>query len=166
MICSTSSSRRRLICHVLSERLPARGAAQERHHKPNTLLSPAFGACSCFGMFRRMRRREPCPAPALTSQGSGGASRRSPRGSPCPAGQADCRIFPSQDRCRPPIAWPSLHISSMHSLPKVLFVDVRSHFVLSPLLQKPGCHVPQSLLHRARLICKALRCSRMAEAAV
>ena len=41
MICSASSSRR-LICHVLSERLPARGAAQERHHKPNTLLSPAL----------------------------------------------------------------------------------------------------------------------------
>lgn len=58
------------------------------------------------------------------------------------------------------------HISSMHSLPKVLFVDVRSHFVLSPLLQKPGCHVPQSLLHRARLICKAFRRNSMAEAAV
>ena len=47
------------------------------------------------------------------------------------------------------------HISSMHSLPKVLFVDVRSHFVLSPLLQKPGCHVPQSILHRARIIALA-----------
>lgn len=58
------------------------------------------------------------------------------------------------------------HISSMRSLPKVLFVDVRSHFVLSPLLQKPGCHVPQSLLHRARLICKAFRRSSMAEATV
>lgn len=34
------------------------------------------------------------------------------------------------------------HISSMRSLPKVLFVDVRSHFVLFPLLQKPGCHIP------------------------
>ena len=55
------------------------------------------------------------------------------------------------------------HISSMHSLPKVLFIDVRSHFVLSPLLQKPGCHVPQSLLHRARLIGKAVRCCGMAE---
>ena len=58
------------------------------------------------------------------------------------------------------------HISSMHSLPKVLFVDVRSHFVLFPLLQKPGCHVPQSLLHRARLICKAFRRNSMAEATV
>lgn len=58
------------------------------------------------------------------------------------------------------------HISSMRSLPKVLFVDMRSHFVLSPLLQKPGCHVPQSLLHGARLICKAFRRSSMAEAAV
>ena len=58
------------------------------------------------------------------------------------------------------------HISSMRSLPKVLFVDMRSHFVLSPLLQKPGCHVPQGLLHRARLICKAFRRSSMAEAAV
>ena len=58
------------------------------------------------------------------------------------------------------------HISSMRSLPKVLFVDMRSHFVLSPLLQKPGCHVPQSLLHRARLICKAFRRSSMVEAAV
>ena len=58
------------------------------------------------------------------------------------------------------------HISSMHSLPKVLFVDVRSHFVRSPLPQKPGCHVPQGLLQRARLICKAFRRSSMAEAAV
>ncbi len=58
------------------------------------------------------------------------------------------------------------HISSMHSLPKVLFVDVRSHFVLSPLFQKPSCHVPQGLLHRARLICKAFRRCGMAEAAV
>ena len=55
------------------------------------------------------------------------------------------------------------HISSMRSLPKVLFVDVRSHFVLFPLLQKPGCHIPQGLLHRARLICKAFRCCGMAE---
>jgi len=58
------------------------------------------------------------------------------------------------------------HISSVCSLPKVLFVDVRSHFVLSPLLQKPGCHVLQSLLHRARLICKAFRRNSMAEATV
>lgn len=55
------------------------------------------------------------------------------------------------------------HISSMHSLPKVLFVDVRSHFALSFLLQKPGCHVQQSLLRRARLIGKAVRCCGMAE---
>ena len=55
------------------------------------------------------------------------------------------------------------HISSMHSLPKVLFVDVRSHFVLFPLFQKPGCHVQQSLLRRARLIGKAFRCCGMAE---
>ena len=26
------------------------------------------------------------------------------------ASQADCRIFPSQDRCRPPIAWPMVMI--------------------------------------------------------
>ena len=58
------------------------------------------------------------------------------------------------------------HISSMRSLSKVLFVDLRSHFVLSPLLQKPDCHVPQSLLHGARLICKAFRRSSMTEAAV
>ena len=58
------------------------------------------------------------------------------------------------------------HISSMHSLPKVLFADVRSHFILSPLLQKPDCHDPQGFLHRARLIRKAFRCSSMAEAAV
>ena len=55
------------------------------------------------------------------------------------------------------------HISSMRGLPKVLFVDVRSHFVLSPLLQKPGCHVPQSILHRTRMICKAFRCCGMTE---
>lgn len=58
------------------------------------------------------------------------------------------------------------HISSMHSLPKVLFVDVRSHFVRSPLPQKPGCHVLQGILHRARMIRKAFRRSSMAEAAV
>ena len=55
------------------------------------------------------------------------------------------------------------HISSVCSLPKVLFVDVRSHFVLFSLLQKPGCHIPQGLLHRARLICKAFRRSSMTE---
>mgnify|MGYP000759454937 CR=1 FL=1 len=55
------------------------------------------------------------------------------------------------------------HISSMRSLPKVLFVDVRSRFVLFSLLQKPGCHIPQGLLDRARLICKAFRCCGMAE---
>ena len=32
---------------------------------------------------------------------------------------------------------------------------MRSHFVLSPLLQKPGCHVPQSILHQARIIALA-----------
>ena len=58
------------------------------------------------------------------------------------------------------------HISSVCSLPKVLFVDVRLHFVLFPLLQKPGCHIPQGLLDRARLICKAFRCCGMAEATV
>ena len=103
MICSASSSRR-LICHVLSERLPARGAAQERHHKPNTLLPPVFGACSCFGLFRRIRRREPCPAPALTSQGSGGASRRSPRGSPCPAARGGRCPYHAAGRRRLPSA--------------------------------------------------------------
>ena len=58
------------------------------------------------------------------------------------------------------------YISNMRSLLKVLFVEVRSHFVLFPLLQKPGCHVLQGLLQRARLICKAFRRSSMAEAAV
>ena len=58
------------------------------------------------------------------------------------------------------------HISSMCSLSKVLFVEVRSHFVRSPLPQKPGCHVLQSILHRARMIRKAFRRSSMAEAAV
>ena len=55
------------------------------------------------------------------------------------------------------------HISSMHSLFKVLLVDRGSRIVLSLLIQKPGCHVPQSLLHRARLICKAFRCCGMTE---
>ena len=36
----------------------------------------------------------------------------------------------------------------------------------SLLIQKPGCHIPQGLLNRARLICKAFRRSSMAEAAV
>ena len=110
MICSASSSRRRLICHVVSARHPARDVQRENPHKPNTLLSPVFGICSRFGSIQPSGRREPCPAPALTSQGSGGAWRRSQRGSPYPASQADCRIFPSQDRCRPPIAWPMVMI--------------------------------------------------------
>ena len=55
------------------------------------------------------------------------------------------------------------HISSMCSLSKVLFVEVRSHFVRSPLPQKPGCHVLQSILHRARMIRKAFRCCGMTE---
>ena len=55
------------------------------------------------------------------------------------------------------------HIHSTRSLPKVLLVDSGS---LSLLIQKPGCHVPQSLLHGARLIRKAFRCCGMAEAAV
>ena len=55
------------------------------------------------------------------------------------------------------------HIHSTHSLPKVLSVDRGSR---SFLIQKPGCHIPQGLLHGARLICKAFRCCGMAEAAV
>ena len=55
------------------------------------------------------------------------------------------------------------HIHSTRSLPKVLSVDRGSR---SLLIQKPGCHVPQGLLHGARLICKAFRCCGMAEAAV
>ena len=43
MICSTSSSRRRLICHVLSARHPARDVQREIPHKSNALLSPVFG---------------------------------------------------------------------------------------------------------------------------
>ena len=54
-------------------------------------------------------------------------------------------------------------ISIAHSLPKVLSVDRGSR---SFLIQKPDCHVPQGLLHGARLICKAFRCCGMAEAAV
>ena len=56
-----------------------------------------------------------------------------------------------------------VHISIARSLPKVLSVDRGSR---SFLIQKPGCHVPQGLLHGARLICKAFRCCGMAEAAV
>ena len=55
------------------------------------------------------------------------------------------------------------HIHSTRSLPKVLSVDRGSR---SFLIQKPSCHVPQGLLHGARLICKAFRCCGMAEAAV
>ena len=55
------------------------------------------------------------------------------------------------------------YISNIRSLLKVLFVAVRSHFVLFPLPQKPGCHVLQSILHRARMICKAFRCCGMTE---
>ena len=55
------------------------------------------------------------------------------------------------------------YISNIRSLLKVLFVEVRSHLVLFPLPQKPGCHVLQSILHRARMIRKAFRCCGMTE---
>ena len=55
MICSDSSSRRRLICHVLSARHPARDVQRENPHKPNTLLSPVFGICSRFGSIQPIR---------------------------------------------------------------------------------------------------------------
>ena len=55
MICSDSSSRRRLICHVLSARHLARDVQREIPHKPNTLLSPAFGICSRFGSIQPIR---------------------------------------------------------------------------------------------------------------
>ena len=55
------------------------------------------------------------------------------------------------------------YISNIRSLLKVLFVEVRSHSVRSPLLQKPGCHVLQSILHRTRMIRKAFRCCGMTE---
>ena len=55
MICSASSSRRRLICHVVSARHPARYVQRENPHKPNTLLSPVFGICSRFGSIQPIR---------------------------------------------------------------------------------------------------------------
>ena len=55
MICSASSSRRRLICHVVSARHPARDVQREIPHKPNTLLSPVFGICSRFGSIQPIR---------------------------------------------------------------------------------------------------------------
>ena len=44
MLCSDCSSRRRLICHVVSARHPARDVQREIPHKPNTLLSSVCGA--------------------------------------------------------------------------------------------------------------------------
>ena len=55
MICSASSSRRRLICHVVSARHPARDVQRENPHKPNTLLLPVFGICSRFGSIQPIR---------------------------------------------------------------------------------------------------------------
>ena len=55
MICSASSSRHRLICHVVSARHPARDIQKEIPHKPNTLLSPVFGICSRFGSIQPIR---------------------------------------------------------------------------------------------------------------
>lgn len=54
MICSASSSRR-LICHVVSARHPARDVQREIPHKPHTLLSPVFGICSRFGSIQPIR---------------------------------------------------------------------------------------------------------------
>ena len=45
-------------------------------------------------------------------------------------------------------------------------ITSQSTLQLFLLFQKPGCHVPQGLLDRARLICKAFRCSSMAETTV
>ena len=55
MICSASSSRRRLICHVVSAMHPASDVQRENPHKPNTLLSPVFGICSRFGSIQPIR---------------------------------------------------------------------------------------------------------------
>lgn len=55
------------------------------------------------------------------------------------------------------------HISSVCNLPEAFLADSRSHIAPSLLIQKPGCHIPQGLLDRARLICKAFRCCGMAE---
>ena len=55
MICSDSSSRRRLICHVVSARHPARDVQRDIPHKPNTLPSPVFGICSRFGSIQPIR---------------------------------------------------------------------------------------------------------------
>ena len=55
------------------------------------------------------------------------------------------------------------HIHSMRSLPKVPLADRGSHIALSLLIQEPGCHVPQNILHRARMIGKAFRCCGMTE---
>ena len=54
-------------------------------------------------------------------------------------------------------------INSMCSLLEMLLTDSGSHVVPSLLIQKPGCHIPQGLLNRARLICKAFRRSSMTE---
>ena len=107
MICSASSSRR-LICHVVSARHPARDVQREIPHKPHTLLSPVFGICSRFGSIQPIRPPGALPCTSSYFSMKRWSRRRSQRGSPCPAGQADCRIFPSQGRCRPPIASPSL----------------------------------------------------------
>ena len=44
--------------------------------------------------------------------------------------------------------------------------EMRQRLARFLLCNEPCGHIPQGLLQRARLICKALRCSRMAEAAV
>ena len=54
MIYSDSSSRR-LICHVVSARHPARDVQRENPHKPNTLLSPVFGIYSRFGSIQPIK---------------------------------------------------------------------------------------------------------------
>lgn len=44
--------------------------------------------------------------------------------------------------------------------------EMRQRLARFLLCNEPCGHIPQGLLQRARLICKAFRCSRMAEAAV
>ena len=55
------------------------------------------------------------------------------------------------------------HINSVCNLPEALLADSGAHIAPSLLIQKPGCHIPQGLLNRARLVCKAFRRSSMTE---
>ena len=63
-------------------------------------------------------------------------------------------------RCKDCTRYDSGHLCHLN---ECIWLIAVHNIAPSLLIQKPGCHVPKSLLDRARLICKAFRRSSMTE---